>query len=512
MKIVSAEQMRTLDRYVIEKVGIPGPVLMERAGEAVAEAVFGMSFDHPGPVLVLCGKGNNGGDGLVAARLLHEAGNEVRVILPFSQESLSLDAQLMYQRATERGVVIAPTVSDEELGGAGIVIDALLGTGVTGPVGGAMEQLIVRTNQLRGGRGVLAVDIPSGLNADTGKMDGPSIRAEVTVTMALPKPCLVLYPGAQQAGQWTVADIGFPPELVESIPGIAEIIERKQAASWIPKRPPNAYKSMVGTALIVAGSFGMTGAAAMASTSAYRTGVGLVRLALPASLVPVLNAALTEVVFRPVPETRAGTLNFAAVKSLLPEVSDVQAALIGPGLSRNGATEHAVRHFVQHWSGPLVVDADALTAMAGHDEIWHARTAPTIITPHPGEMSRLLGKPVADLEDDRIGAAKEAAKRFNAITVFKGAPTVIASPKGEAVVNPTGNAGLAVAGTGDVLAGSIVALLAQGVSALHAAVLATYVGGLAAEAITADLGIHGMTALDLIDGIPYALKSLQDNG
>jgi NAD(P)H-hydrate epimerase len=508
MKIVSAEQMRTLDRYVIEQLGVPSLTLMERAGEAVAEEALRLLFQHPGPVLVLCGKGNNGGDGLVAARLLNEAGHAVRIVLPFSLESLSPDARAMYARVTRMEIPVVAAVSDAALAEARVVIDALLGTGVSGAVGGVMGDLITRVNTQRGGQGVIAVDVPSGVETDTGAMPGPTMRAEYTVTMALPKPCLVLYPGAQQAGQWRVADIGFPPEAVAAQPGIAELVERSQASSWLPYRPATAFKGSVGTALILAGSFGMTGAAAMAATAAYRSGVGLVYLALPASLVPVLNAQLTEVVFRPMPETRAGTLSFHAVKALLADADHVQAALIGPGLSRNGATQLAIRRFVAAWPTPLVVDADALTAMAGHEELWQARHAPTIITPHPGELSRLLGRPVAELAHDRLGAAKDAARRCNAVVVCKGAPTLIASPAGEVAVNPTGNAGLAVAGTGDMLAGAITALLAQGVAPLHAAVLATYVGGLAAEMLAEEMGMHGMTALDLIDGLPFAMKRL----
>ncbi|HEY3378442.1 MAG TPA: NAD(P)H-hydrate dehydratase [Armatimonadota bacterium] len=508
MKIVSAEQMRALDRLCIEELGIPSLVLMARAGEAVAETAFELLYEQPGPVVVLCGKGNNGGDGMAAARLLDEAGHDVHVILPFSEESLSPDALAVYRQVKADGILIEPQVSDEELRSAALVIDALLGTGVTGPVTGVMGSLISRTNARRGGKGVLAVDLPSGVETDTGKILGPTIFAEVTVTLALPKPCLVLYPGAQQAGRWTVADIGIPAEAIEMSPCVAEVTERAQAVSWMPRRSPTAHKHSVGWALIVAGSFGMTGAAAMAATSAYRSGVGLVRLALPASLVPALNAVLTEVVFRPVPETRAGTLSFQAVKPLIAEASAMQAALIGPGLSHNAATQNAIRRFVAQWPGPLVVDADALTAMVGADELWGQRNAPTIITPHPGEMSYLLSKTVPELEEDRIATAKEAAKRFNAIVVFKGTPTVIAAPDGETFVNPTGNAGLAVAGTGDCLAGSIVALLAQGLPALHAAALATYAGGLAAEMLSDSIGIMGMTALDLIDGLPYALKEL----
>ncbi|HEY3417881.1 MAG TPA: NAD(P)H-hydrate dehydratase [Armatimonadota bacterium] len=508
MKLLSSEQMRALDRRCIDELGIPGLELMERAGLAVADRAYEMQLDQPGVVKILCGKGNNGGDGFVAGRLLQERGVPVRIILPFPPDSLSGDARVMYDRAVQAGVPVAETVTDEKLASASLIIDALLGTGVTGPVHGVLGELIERTNALRGGRGVLAVDLPSGVETDTGQVDGPAMRAAATVTMGLPKPCLVLYPGAELAGAWTVADIGFPPEVVASWPAVAEITEGEQAASWVPRRTPTAYKGSNGYALIIAGSFGMTGAASMSSTSAYRSGAGLVRLAVPATLVQALNATLTEVVFRPMPATPAGTLSFHAAQLLLAEADEVQATLIGPGLSRNAATRNAMQRLVAQWPGPLVVDADALTAMAGQDALWGQRKAPTIITPHPGEMSRLLGKPIKELEQNRIDTAKTAAQRFNAVTVFKGAPTVVAAPDGRAFVNPTGNAGLAVAGTGDTLSGSIVAFLAQGLAPLEAAVLACYVGGRAAEIGTAQRGIHGFTAPDLAAAIPLAINAL----
>jgi len=508
MKLFSSEQMRALDRYVIETLDIPGPLLMERAGAGVAEQALGMCYDYPGPIVVLCGKGNNGGDGLVAARLLRQDGYPVQVILPFAPDTLAPDARLMYDRALAAGVVIAPGVSDEELSGAGIIIDALLGTGITGAVQGVLADLIMRTNRLRGGRGVLAVDVPSGVLTDTGQIAGPAICATCTVTIAAPKPCLLLHPGAELAGQWVVVDIGFPRELVTHWSASAEVTEAEHAAAWLPKRPPTAHKMGVGAALVIAGSFGMTGAAAMAVTAAYRGGAGLVRLAMPAALVPPLNAAHTEVVFRPMPATTTGTLSFRALPLLLAEAAEVRATLLGPGLSCQPAVANLVRHLTPRISGPLVIDADALTALAGHDEVWEQRTSPTIITPHPGEMSRLLGQPVAELERDRLSCAREAARRFNAVVVYKGTPAIIAAPDGRLLINPTGNAGLAVAGTGDVLAGLITALLAQRVEPFEAAALACYVGGRAAELLTATLGLHGMTALDLIDGIPYALLEL----
>lgn len=510
MKIVSAAQMRAIDKYAINELGISAASLMERAGQAVAAAADRMLYLQPGPVIIICGKGNNGGDGLVAARLLHETGSEVLLVLPFSRESLSDDAQREFDRTTSSGVAITPEVSDEQLAQAALIIDAMLGTGITGAVSGVLGELIIRVNKIRGGHGVLAVDLPSGVNADSGAIPGPCITAENTITLGLPKPALVLFPAAIQAGQWQVDDIGFPPDLLESIPPLAVITEVRQACAWLPYRPPTAHKRSVGFALVIAGSFGMNGAAAMCAAAAYRAGAGLVRLAIPASLAEVLNAQLTEVVFRPQPETSNGTLSFRAVNKLLAEASEVQATVIGPGLSRNKATQLAIRRLVAAWPGPLVVDADALTAMAGHDELWQERRAPTIITPHPGEMSRLLATSIAECESNRIATAIKAAQRFNAITVYKGSPLLIAAPDGGVYVNPTGNTALAVAGSGDVLAGTITAMLAQGLPAMPAAALAAFAGGWAAQISSEQLGIRGVTAPDLIAALPAALQQLAD--
>ncbi len=508
MKMVTAEQMRALDRHAINDLGIPGLELMERAGAAVAGEAARLLAAEPGMVIVLCGKGNNGGDGLVAARLLHEGDAAVVAVLPYAPDDLSPDAHAMFDRAVEYGVNIVPEVTDGDLREAALVIDALLGTGLTGAVRGEMAELIDRLNVARAGRGVLAVDVPSGVETNTGQVPGAAVRAEFTVTMGLPKPCLELFPAAEFAGEWAVADIGFPAEVVGGWLAIAEITELEQAAAWLPPRRPAAHKMSVGAALIIAGSFGMTGAAAMAATAAYRTGAGLVRLALPASLVAGLNATLTEVVFRPMPETRAGTLSNHGIDRLLDEVNGVRAVLLGPGLSRHAATAHLIRRLVPRIGVPLVVDADALTAMVGHDVLWRQRERPTVITPHPGEMSRLLGQPTEVLEADRIATAQEAARRFNAIVVYKGAPVVIAAPDGRTYVNPTGTPALAVAGTGDVLAGMITALIAQHVEVAHAAALACYAGGLAATRMSADIGLRGFTALDLIAAIPNGLAEI----
>ncbi|OPZ86379.1 MAG: Bifunctional NAD(P)H-hydrate repair enzyme Nnr [bacterium ADurb.Bin429] len=480
MKLVTAEQMRALDRYAIEELGIPGLTLMERAGEAVASETARLLDAYPGMVLVLCGKGNNGGP----------------------------DARANYDRAVEARVTILSEVTDADLREAGVIVDALLGTGVSGAVRGELASLIERVNALRAGCGVLAVDVPSGVETNTGQVPGTAMRAELTVTMGLPKPCLLLYPAAEFAGEWAVADIGFPPEVVDGWNAVAEMTELEQVSEWVPARRPTAHKMDVGAVLVIAGSFGMTGAAAMAATAAYRAGAGLVRLALPASLTAALNAQLTEVVFRPMSETRAGTLSFHGFQRLLDEVEGTRAVLLGPGLSRHPATAHLIRRLVPLIHAPLVVDADALTAMVGHDRLWRQREKPTVITPHPGEMSRLLGQPATVLEEDRIAAAKEAARRFNATVVFKGSPVVIAAPDGRTFVNPTGTPALAVVGTGDVLAGMIAALIAQRVEVAHAAALACFTGGLAAQRMTAQLGLRGFTALDLIAAIPHGLAEV----
>jgi NAD(P)H-hydrate epimerase len=508
VKVVTAEQMRALDKHCIETLGIPGLTLMERAGEAIASEATVLLTRTPGMVVVLCGKGNNGGDGFVAARLLHEGGAAVVAVRTGAAAELTPDARAMHDRAVAAGVPMTEAVTDADLRDAAVVIDALLGTGVSGAVRGTMADLIARTNAQRAGRGVLAVDVPSGVETNTGAVPGTAMRAEVTVTMGLPKPCLLLHPAAEFAGEWMVADIGFPPEVTAAWPAIAEMPEETDAAAWLPVRPPTAHKMFVGSLLVVAGSYGMTGAAQMACTAAYRAGAGLVRLALPDSLVPGLNAVLTEVVFLPMPETEQGTLSYRAMRKILHHVDAARAVLVGPGLSRHPATAHMLRRLIPEIPRPLIVDADALTAMVDEDPLWRTREQTTIITPHPGELSRLLGQPVEVLEADRIAAAQTAARQFNAIVVFKGLPVVIASPDGRTYLNPTGTPALAVAGTGDVLAGAIAALVAQRVEPVHACALACFAGGLAAQRLADEIGLLGFTALDLIAGLPSALAEL----
>lgn len=464
-----------------------------------------MALYH-GSFVICCGKGNNGGDGLVAARLLREEGQPVRVVLPFDPDDLSPDARANYHRAVMADVPITPRIDDETMRHADVVVDALLGTGVSGPATGVLGEIIAQINRTRGGWQVLSVDLPSGVNADTGAAPGAAVQAEETLTLALAKVGLALEPGKSLAGMVSEAEIGIPEDVLESWPADALVPEREDAHALFPERPAHAHKRSAGFALAIAGSAGMTGAAAMSCLAAYRVGAGLVRLALPAALVPTLNPVLPQVVCRPMPGTPAGTLGFRAVACLLAEAHEVDAALIGPGLSRNRVTQLAIQRLIAAWPGPLVVDADALTAAAADPGIWAARQAPTIITPHPGEMSRLLGMPIATLEDDRPATARAAAERFGVVVVYKGANTIIAAPGEPVVINPTGNAALAVAGTGDVLAGAILGFLAQGMNPREAAVLACYVGGLAAERYTEPNTMRSMTAPDLVDFLPEAMR------
>ncbi len=508
MKILSTEQMRALDKHCIDDLNIPGIILMEHAGQAVANLAVAM---HTGPskfAVVLCGKRNNGGDGLVAARILQVRGWMVLAILPFEPEILSSDALVMFARAIGDRVPFRTAVTDEELAEADIIIDALLGTGIDGPVRGEAAELIYRVNAIRNGSGVLAVDLPSGVDADSGKVYNIAMRAAHTVTLALPKMGLLVNPGAEYAGEMHVASIGIPPAAVAETRYVAELTERKEAHAWLPERPAESHKRSVGWMLVIAGSPGMTGAAALTCRSAYRSGVGLVRLALPAALVPALNAQLTEVVFRPMPATAAGTLGFRAVAKLLSEANEVDAALIGPGLSHNRATGIAIRQLVAQWPGPLVVDADALTAVAEDPTCVSTRTAPTILTPHPGEMARLLGTTTLEVQVDRLAMAKQAAEKYHATIVFKGTPTLVVTPDGTVRINPHSSPALATAGSGDVLAGSITALLAQGLSPVHAASLALYIGGIAAQNLTTRHGTRGITATDILEELPAAMGEL----
>jgi NAD(P)H-hydrate epimerase len=497
-RLMGASGMRALDRHTIDRLGVPGEVLMESAGRAVVEAVLALA---PREVRVVCGGGQNGGDGLVAARHLHALGVRVRAALVAEPRG---EAAAQLARARAFGVPIdgadfAPP------GEGGVIVDAVLGTGLSRAVEGAAADAIRRIGAA--GHPVVAADLPSGIDADTGQVMGVAVRASVTITFGLPKPGLALEPGRSHAGRVRVARIG----IADAAPGVepaAELWTSIAAAARLPVRPRDGHKGTFGHVLVVAGSEGKTGAAALAARGATRGGAGLVTLACPAGLNDILEVKCTEAMTAPVPDTAERGLAGAAEDALLALAAERDVVALGPGIGRSAETAALVRALCKRLERPLVLDADGLNAFAGDAAALRARPAPTVLTPHPGEAARLLGVTGAAVVGDRLGAARRLAAATGCVVLLKGAPSVIARPGEPPLVNPTGGPALASGGTGDVLTGLVAALLAQGLSAGDAAGLGAWLHGLAGDRIASARGPSGLVAEELADAVPEAVQAL----
>jgi NAD(P)H-hydrate epimerase len=512
MKIVTGTEMQSLDRRTIVEAQIPGAVLMERAGEGIVRHLE----DYCGPargktITILCGKGNNGGDGLVVARLLHRRRARIHVILLTPITDLGRDTAMMYRRLVRiagRTAIVRFRSIDQTrtlLASSDILVDALLGTGLSAAVTGAYREAIKLINNA--GKPVIAIDIPSGLHADTGAILGQAIRATLTVTCGLPKLGLYVNAGIDQAGAVRVADIGIPSAYVDAIETRTLLLTADGAFESLPERMPSSHKGTFGHAGIIAGSVGKTGAAALAAQAALRVGAGLVTVATPSSVNDVLEGKLLEAMTMPLPETKARTLARSGLDRILAFIQARKAVAIGPGLSTHHETVELVQSLMQHLDRPSVLDADALNALTGRALLLTECKTPPILTPHPGEMARLeVDATTQSVNADRIGTAKRFAQERGVFVVLKGARTVIARPDGLIAICPTGNPGMATAGTGDVLTGMIVGLLAQGIPAWDAACTATYFHGLAGDLAAQQFGQEGMLAGDLIAQIPYAFQ------
>ena len=509
MKCVTAAEMRELDRRATEEFGIPSLVLMEHAGRAVAERVKALLCEEgksAGPVSVFCGKGNNGGDGFVAARHLHNAGVGVECWLTSPADAVHGDAEINLEITRRLGIplhILSGSTVPAFWGVA--VVDALLGTGIRGEVTGVIGRCVDLINDSR--LPVVAVDVPSGLNADTGQLANRCVRAMATVTFGLPKLGLLVYPGREVAGELTVADISFPPELAADEGLQHEWVTAERLRELLPRRPVDAHKGDSGRILVIAGSPGLTGAAAMCGASALRAGGGLVTLAIPASLNPILEAKLDEVMTLPVAESGAGCHCADSLDELTPRIASADAVAIGPGLGSHPATGELVRGLLSRCAGPVVIDADGLNLAAPAD----ASTFPdsAVITPHPGEMARLLETSIEEVQSNRIETARQAAKRLGCVVVLKGAATITAAPDGRAAINSSGGPALATGGTGDVLTGIIVAFLAAGLVGYEAALAGAHVHGLAGDLAGERIGVPGVVAGDVTASIPEAIRRIR---
>ena len=520
MKVVDSSQMRAIDARTITQYGLSGPVLMERAGLSVVRRIKELvqspknqknqGNQRKQKTIVLAGGGNNGGDGLVVARLLKNEGWNVKVHFLSTPQKAGPDCKAQLETAKKFGVTIVSTPPSRADFHAAIVVDAILGTGLSKDVSGKLSQVVEDVNRF--GEEVVAVDIPTGISSDDGRVLGIAVRADYTVTFGLPKRGHILYPGAEYSGRLFVEDIGFPIELLTGDDLLCELIEKRQAAQLIPERPAFSHKQTFGHVLALAGSRGKTGAAILCARAALKAGAGLVTLGIPDEVADVFQSRVTDEMTLPLP-SNSGSLSVKArelIFSFIHEHADVLAA--GPGLGVTGDTKKLLPDIIRTCPAPMVLDADALNSLNGDCRPLAQAKSPVIITPHPGEMGRLIGKKAADIEKDRLGAALSLSTETGACVVLKGARTVIASPEGKIFINPTGTPGMAKAGTGDVLTGMIAGLLAQGLPPAEAAVLGVYVHGLAGELAGVRYGLHSMLASDMHNTIGEALLSLKSEG
>ncbi len=516
-KIVTVAEMRTLEAAA-DHVGVTFAQMMDNAGRAVAEAVLarlGDDLDRH-KLVVLCGKGNNGGDGLVAAHYLSNAGARVAVYLAQPPD----ETDFKIKRLREKGVFLADAANDQRwrvlrnlLNGATVLIDAVFGTGVRFPLAGPSADLLRQAELVLRDRRprplVVAVDCPSGLDCDSGALDPLTIPADLTVTFAAAKRGQFTFPGADALGELLIADIAIPTTLSEWEAIKVELATPALIKALLPKRPRDSHKGTFGRALVVAGSVNYTGAAYLAGAAAYRVGAGLVTLALPQTIYPIIAAQLPEATWLVLPEER-GVIAGPTAERLQPELSNYTALLIGPGFGVAKTTGDFVREILTRAAPPLVVDADGLRLLAQLPDWSRALPANSVLTPHPGEMAALTGLEKAELQSDRIGYARRFAAEWGQVVVLKGAFTVVAAPAGQATVQPFATPALARAGTGDVLAGAIAGLLAQGVGPYDAAVAAAYLHGRAGELAAARMGTSAsVLAGDVLNALAQAIAELE---
>lgn len=507
LKVLTAAQMREIDRRTIWG-GLPSLVLMENAGRSVSDFIrekFGKLGEHR--IVVLCGKGNNGGDGLVAARHLftNHRPAAIDVVLIAAPEDLKGDAAQNYKMLLECGCPVARELTPSTRA-ATILVDALLGTGIKGPATGAIEQAIRQINSEFPRAKIVAIDIPSGLASDSGAVLGDSVQADYTVTFTAPKVGQVLPPGSDRVGELRVYSIGTPAALYEDDPDIfLSLLNPAQFQRLLGTRSKGAHKGDFGHVLVVGGSRGKTGAPAMTGMAALRAGAGLVTVASAESAVAVIASHAAELMTEPLPETTGGAIARTALAKLEKIAVDKDVLAIGPGAGRDPDTAGFIREIAGKFAPPVVIDADGLNALAGTD--WRAGGRPRVMTPHPGEMARLIGKNIAAVENDRVNVARSFAMERGTVVILKGRRTLLGFPDGRVWINPTGTPAMATGGTGDILTGMIAGFLAQfPQDADNAIAAAVYLHGLAGELGAAVLGEKCLIATDLLRYLPAAME------
>jgi NAD(P)H-hydrate epimerase len=505
MKIATVDEMRFMDRYAIEKLGIAEEILMENAGLAAVNLLQKEICISGKKFVIFCGSGNNGGDGLVVARLIHSGGGSVKVFLlsdsnkyrGAAKTNFAIIARLPIEVIKLEGAAAAK----KDVAHCDVIIDSIFGTGLDRPVAGLASDVIALINKSK--KKVLSLDIPSGVNGNTGEVMGAAVKADYTVTFGLPKIGNMLYPGYELCGKLFVSHISFPPSLYEQ----DELQVQTNDYVTLPARPAEAYKGAMGDVLFIAGAVNYYGAPYFTAMSFLKSGGGYARLAAPHSVVPVIAKRGREIVYLPQEETAAGSIAFKNKRALLEAAAKVDMVVIGPGLSLQEETVSLVKELTAAIKVPLLIDGDGLTAIAGNPEILRSRKAPTILTPHLGEMARLTGKSAAEISGNKIAFLRDTAESLKATIILKGAHSLIGTHSGKVYINLTGNAGMATAGSGDVLTGCIAAMYGMGLKPEEAARKGVFLHGYAGDLAAAKKGTDGITAKDIMEFLPQALKN-----
>lgn len=514
MKVLTSKQMKEIDKTAIEEIGIIGPILMENAGLQIFKAIMKrFSEIRRENIVIIAGKGNNGGDGLVVARHLFNQGCDPHILLLANKKELRGDAGLNLGIAEKIGIRITEVPSLEKwrtkrktLAQATIIVDAIFGTGLTKPAGGMYASVIEDINKTKAFR--IAVDIPSGLSSDTFQIIGPCVKADLTVTLAAPKVAHVLAPAEEFVGELVVADIGVPPFLFESGELKLELVEKKTVLPYFMRRKKDTHKGTYGHLLIISGSLGKTGAASMAAKAALKMGAGLVTVGTPESCLPIIARSMVELMTEPLPETPEKTLSSEALDKIITLLKGKDGLMIGPGISTHPSTAQLVLSLISKIKVPTVFDADALNILASKPDLIKSLRQPAVLTPHPGEFARLLDLSAKEVVNNRLELSARFAQEQGVFLVLKGYKTLIATPEGNVYINPTGNPGMATGGSGDVLSGMIASMIIQEKNLLEAILAAVYVHGLSGDIGVERLGEKALTAGNLITYLPSALKRL----
>lgn len=509
MKVASGAQMREMDRLTIEETGIAGIVLMENASQAVAKAClrYVNQFKNP-KVAVVCGGGNNGGDGFAVARILKCSGIDSKIIFIGNEEKLSQDAFDNFKVAKKFDIEVITDISDLEtvFEKQHVIIDGIFGTGFTGEPRNTAAEVILKINQ--SGKYVISIDIPSGVNADTGAVAEVCIKADETVTFALPKIGTILYPGAHYCGKLTVADICIPQKNAEKAGVKFNLLTKNEACQLLPVRNEQSNKGTFGKLYVIAASEEMTGAGVLCCKAGYKSGCGLVYACMPKKCCDVMHVLVPEAVAKPLKDFDGKAFE-GSMEGMQEELENAKAIVIGPGMGQSQGVSAFVEKVLLTTNGYVLIDADGLNAIAKSRDVLKQMKHMPIITPHPGEMSRLTGIQIKDILNDTIGTALNFAIKYNTIVVLKEARTVIASPTGEVYINTTGNCSMAKGGSGDVLSGIIGGLLAQGMDSFKAAVLGVYIHGYCGDLAADRMGHYGVLAGELAEYVAFSMKELE---